>query len=327
MSYTVSVRKALSLAARPRPGGCRVTGAVAGAGERFPQLQTALLFARNCSTELTIFNSGTFSTTTAVPKPVLSLGQSGRGDLYVSTEAGFFRVENSGPSIIPGMVSNLFTPVDRDPGPIQPGSLATVIGRRFTETTAVVVNGQVATAVGRGPFAGDLQKIVFQVPSMTPAGTANIDIWQGPVYTSTTATVTTHSPRILLDTANERAQILRANLQPLGNCLRGMFGSRICPTVAPGEPVIVYAIGLGPVENPPPDGVPAGYSPVSTAVSATVGGEPAEVLWAGLAPGYVGLYQVNMRVPARARLGVQELRLTAGERNSAPAPLPIGTGQ
>jgi adhesin/invasin len=33
-------------------------------------------------------------------------------------------------------------------------------------------------------------------------------------------------------------------------------------------------------------------------VTATVGGQPATVQFAGLAPGYAGLYQVNLMVPA-----------------------------
>jgi uncharacterized protein (TIGR03437 family) len=44
---------------------------------------------------------------------------------------------------------------------------------------------------------------------------------------------------------------------------------------------------------------------VSTAVlpTATIGGQPAVVLFSGLAPGFVGLYQVNVTVPANAPSG------------------------
>ena len=47
-------------------------------------------------------------------------------------------------------------------------------------------------------------------------------------------------------------------------------------------------------------GRPAPQSPLSRAVlpvAATVGGLPAEIQYAGLAPGYVGLMQLNLRVP------------------------------
>ena len=35
----------------------------------------------------------------------------------------------------------------------------------------------------------------------------------------------------------------------------------------------------------------------------TIGGVPAAVTFSGLAPGFVGLYQVNAEVPANARTG------------------------
>jgi uncharacterized protein (TIGR03437 family) len=70
----------------------------------------------------------------------------------------------------------------------------------------------------------------------------------------------------------------------------------------PGSTVLqIFCTGLGPVSNQPPTGSPAPSSPLAyTAVipTVTVGGVPADVSFSGLAPGYVGLYQVNAQVPA-----------------------------
>ena len=41
-----------------------------------------------------------------------------------------------------------------------------------------------------------------------------------------------------------------------------------------------------------------------------MGGAPAEIIFSGLAPTFVGLYQVNLRVPALAPSGTPELVLT-----------------
>jgi uncharacterized protein (TIGR03437 family) len=73
-----------------------------------------------------------------------------------------------------------------------------------------------------------------------------------------------------------------------------------------GEFLEVYATGLGPVTNPPATGAPASATNIShtaTEATATIGGEAARVSFAGLAPGFVGLYQVNMEVPQSAPRG------------------------
>ena len=68
-----------------------------------------------------------------------------------------------------------------------------------------------------------------------------------------------------------------------------------------GSSVLIFCTGLGAVTNQPPTGSPAGDTPFSeTAImpTVTIGGAPAQVTFSGLAPGYVGLYQMNVQVPA-----------------------------
>ena len=75
---------------------------------------------------------------------------------------------------------------------------------------------------------------------------------------------------------------------------------------ARGSYVIVYANGLGATNPPVATGQRTPATPGSVAtlpITASIGGQPAQVLYAGLAPGYVGLYQLNIAVPQNASTG------------------------
>jgi uncharacterized protein (TIGR03437 family) len=73
-----------------------------------------------------------------------------------------------------------------------------------------------------------------------------------------------------------------------------------------GDYIQIYCTGLGAVTNPPAAGAVAPNTPLSYtlgAVTASIGGVNAPVLFSGLAPGFIGLYQVNVTVPAGAPAG------------------------
>jgi uncharacterized protein (TIGR03437 family) len=68
-----------------------------------------------------------------------------------------------------------------------------------------------------------------------------------------------------------------------------------------GETVLIYLTGLGNVNPPVADGTAGGANPLSRAVATVnvlIGGLPATVSYAGLAPLFPGLYQLNVVVPA-----------------------------
>jgi uncharacterized protein (TIGR03437 family) len=78
----------------------------------------------------------------------------------------------------------------------------------------------------------------------------------------------------------------------------------------PGEYLILYLTGLGEVSPAVQPGRPGGdggalgpLNRVTTTVTATLGGVNASVLFAGLAPGFVGVYQLNIQAPANLPAG------------------------
>jgi uncharacterized protein (TIGR03437 family) len=88
---------------------------------------------------------------------------------------------------------------------------------------------------------------------------------------------------------------------------------------AVGTTIQVFATGLGVLEPPLKEGVPAPQDPLSITslpVSATVGGRPATVTYAGAAPGLVGAYQVNLMIPKATPRGAVTLVLSVGDNFS-----------
>ena len=67
--------------------------------------------------------------------------------------------------------------------------------------------------------------------------------------------------------------------------------------------LVGYLIGSGPLDNPVPTGATASSAPLSRETlptTVTIGGSSATVQFAGTAPGYVGLVQLNFTMPTLA---------------------------
>lgn len=74
---------------------------------------------------------------------------------------------------------------------------------------------------------------------------------------------------------------------------------------APGDIVYIYMTGLGPPSTPETTGMPASLvsiNPIQWDLSCQFLPQPqaAELLFAGLAPGMIGVYQTSFRIPLDA---------------------------
>ena len=95
-----------------------------------------------------------------------------------------------------------------------------------------------------------------------------------------------------------------------------------------GDLVELYVNGLGPVTNQSSviSGQPSPVSPLAqspTLPTVTIGGVNATVGFSGLAPGIVGLYQVNVTVPAGVPSGTQPVVLSIGGVSTQTSQLPV----
>lgn len=82
--------------------------------------------------------------------------------------------------------------------------------------------------------------------------------------------------------------------------------------VHPGETVIIYATGLGPVQTPVPSGMGAtGPDPVVPGCSAASYTNAGQILYEGLTPGFPGLYQLNVQLSQYLASGVNYIYLAS----------------
>jgi uncharacterized protein (TIGR03437 family) len=151
-------------------------------------------------------------------------------------------------------------------------------------------------------FYASADQINLQVPSGVDLGSANVEVFRGgvasPVATGT-ATIVEAAPGIFTvnATGRDQASVLNSDYSYNGTFDR-LPGSR--PEVT-GSFVSIYATGCGRTNPIVGDGQPSPFGPLALADGVTtvvIGGVQAQVLFSGLAPGYVGLWQINVFIPS-----------------------------
>jgi trimeric autotransporter adhesin len=173
------------------------------------------------------------------------------------------------------------------PGAISPGEILTVFAPISSPSPQLLVNGTTAPALYAG--SDQLNAIVpFELNASSPA---TLILQQG--QSSGTATV----PTAAVDPA-----IFTTGTDGTGpGAILNQDYSTNSPQnpAAPGSFVMVYGTGFGVLTPAPADGqITAVAAATNATVSATIGGVPAQVTYAGAAPGLVsGVNQINVSVP------------------------------
>ena len=116
-----------------------------------------------------------------------------------------------------------------------------------------------------------------------------------------------------------------------GSALYGAFRSDGTPLpnnspVGAGDIVVIYCSGLGAVDPPVPAGSQAPLSPLShtvNPVTVTFGQTPVSADFAGLAPTFAQLYQVNAVVPSGLPSGTATVTLSVAGQQSSPVTINI----
>jgi uncharacterized protein (TIGR03437 family) len=217
--------------------------------------------------------------------------------------------------------------------PVAPGGLVSIFGSNLASTTAQATTLPLPTTLGGAQvliggvpmpllYAGPGQ-INAVVPFDLSVGNAQVIVQNGnalsvpeptPVSPAGPGTFT------LNGLGTGAAIVVAAN--PNGSAY--LVGPSA--PAHPGAAVVIYCTGLGGVQNALDAGNAAPLSPLAPAndtVSVTLGGVPAEVLFAGLVPTLSGLYQVNALIPSGVTGAAVPLVIAVSGTSSAVVTLPI----
>lgn len=212
-----------------------------------------------------------------------------------------------------GVVDN-GTYIPGDPG--TPGGLMVIFGEQLISGApvagkapplatdlggaTVLVNGRPAPMI----YAQDNQ-INFQLPMETPLGRAVAQVQRdGQSSNLVSVNVVGRAPRLLVIPVNGVSWGAIYNTDYSIPMPEGTIPGVFTRAAKPGDTLSLYAIGLGATSPVAGTGAPAPSSPLAELTTrptvifgSGIAGIPVEPLFAGLAPAYAGLYQVNVTIP------------------------------
>jgi len=241
-------------------------------------------------------------------------------DVYVSdTENQVIRVLKP---VTPAIASGGILNAASFKAEVSPGALATLYGSNFIGAgesgtasiplppsfagVSVSVNGKAAPVL----FI-NADQINFQIPWETATGLATITVSSsGNQSASVKVSVVAAAPALFYQGSHALVQNSDYSLNSASNPAKD------------GSLIIAYLTGAGAVSPAVGDGMPAPSNPpseVTSTVTATIDSQAATVKFAGLAPDFVGLWQVDVIVPAGLAQGDYPLVVSVGGASSNAA--------
>jgi uncharacterized protein (TIGR03437 family) len=186
------------------------------------------------------------------------------------------------------------------------GGMASIYGCNMGsgDNTTVYINGYAAPVFYASPGQFNVQ-VPWEATGFAPFGV----IVNGAPSNVQFATVSTYSPGVFAITHADG-------------------GSPVTDTspATANETVVVYATGLGPVSGAMVTGKPASTTSLQPTspnqATASIGGINAPISFSGLSPGFVGLYQVNVQIPANLP-SLPPLIISIGGTSAPPVPVSI----
>jgi uncharacterized protein (TIGR03437 family) len=231
-----------------------------------------------------------------------------------------------GPVVFDGGVVNnaSFTP---SPAPVAPGSMAAVFGTGLNDGSMVLFssfdkNGKLLTTLGGASvlvngvpapmFYSTPGQLGFQVPfELATASTASLKVTIGG-QTSAVITVPVDglAPGLFSTGQNGKGEAAALHTD-------GVTPITPQKPAKPNEVIVLFGTGLGLLTPALPTGEPAKNNSTAVLPAVTVDGKNADVQFTGAAPGFVGLNQVNIKIPPGTRSAPDiPIALSIGDKQS-----------
>jgi uncharacterized protein (TIGR03437 family) len=327
-------------------GSCSVTGGYRYRGSAHPSLAGAYFFGDFCSGALYAMvetSPGTFQRVgpRSAGFSFSTFGEDEAGEIYFTNYGAgeIYRIDapRESPRISDGGVVNAASFAAGQS--VVPGSIVSVFGTTLSGSTAIAQTTPLPTMLASSSFTfGNLSAPLFFVSP----GQANLQVpWELEGLRGAQLSVTAGgqaSPQVSVNLTPAAPGVFTMDQSGSGQAAALISGTGLLaapssqyPNARPaklGEYLEVFATGLGPVSSTPPSGDVSPSSPLAVTqleVRARVGGvEPVPVRFSGLAPGFIGLYQVNLELVGDLPSGpAVPLTLFVGEIQSNTATIAV----
>jgi uncharacterized protein (TIGR03437 family) len=237
--------------------------------------------------------------------------------------------QNDQPYFILQSIGSVFPPPAAVISPLAPGSFLSIYGQRLADYSDDA----------GGPFPDSLAntQVFF---NDRPAPISHADSGQINVVVPNEINLHTNiqirikrdntlSQPIAVDTADSQPSVRQTG----GNAYavdtpasgRSSFQVSQSASAAAGDTLTIFCTGLGLTSPVVADGALSPISPLAQTpgVSVTIGSQNVSASFAGLAPNFVGLYQINFVMPAGVKPGIAPLTVTVAGQTSPPVNLAV----
>jgi uncharacterized protein (TIGR03437 family) len=274
----------------------------------------------------TVMAEAPLVSTTAMPFTRTLAPLADRSAVISLTVSGFTVLSwNYDAAVAPPQISSVVNAADGTK-PVAPGGLISVYGQQMSLVNIATQELPLPTALGESCLTvnGIAVPMLF-VSSQQING-------QLPTNAAGNATMTLRTPGGISDNfyfsiLPVAPSIFRSGTAGpetgLATVFRDDNGQLITPTnpIHPNDIITIYATGMGQTSPPMVSGMAAPADPLSntvTVASVTLGGVSLNVLYSGLVPGEVGVYQVNASVPSGVPQGM-DIPLVVAQAGSSTA--------